>query len=114
MDLTIDAYNRLIEKYRTNKETAGKVSQIFSQGNAALSDPEYEAIVAGFMQNNAIEGLLDHVQPDRLGLRIVPTDQKSLAVALLIKSGYDIAATDKDLDGEIIDGIATKPGSDDV
>ncbi len=114
MDLSIDAYNRLISKYKTNSDTAKKVNQIFSQGKAAFSDPEYEVIVAGFMQNQAIEGLFERIQLDRLGLKVMPADQGQLAIALLTKAGYDIVATDKDLAGEVMDVIARKPGSDDV
>ncbi len=114
MDLSIDAYEKLIDAYRTTKETAGKVNQIFSQGKAEFSDPEYEVVVGGFMENQGIEGLFERVQPDSLGLRVMPTDQKSLAIALLTKRGYDIVATDKDLAGEVVDVIAKKPDSEEV
>ncbi len=114
MDLGIDAYEKLIEAYKTTKETAGKVNQIFSQGKADFSDPEYEAIVAGFMENHAIEGLFERVKLDELGLKVLPTDRKSLAIALLTKRGYDIVATDKDLAGEVMDVVARKDGTVDV
>ena len=59
--MSVEDYNRLLETYRTTKETAGKVTQIFSQGNLTLSDPEYETIVAGFMQNRAIAVSYTHL-----------------------------------------------------
>ncbi|MBN1896166.1 MAG: tyrosine-type recombinase/integrase [Candidatus Aenigmarchaeota archaeon] len=114
MDLNIDEYNRILEKYRTNKETAGKVSQIFSQGNSELSDSEYEAIVAGFMQNNAVAGMFEHVPANSLGLPVMPKDTKSLAVAILIKKGFDIVTKDKDIAGEVADFIARHPQTGEV
>ena len=114
MDMSIDAYKRLLDEYKTDQQTASKVNQIFSQGKSGFSDPEYEAIVAGFMQNQAINGLFERVQIDKLGLRVMPTDQKSLGIALLTKKGYDIVATDKDLAGEVMDIIARKPESGEV
>ncbi len=114
MDLNIDEYNRILEKYRTTRETAGKVSQIFSQGKRELSDPEYEAIVAGFMQNNAIAGMFEHVPANSLGLPVMPKDTKSLAVAILIKKGFDIVTKDKDIAGEVADFIARHPQTGEV
>jgi hypothetical protein len=114
MDLSIDAYEKLIEAYKTTKEIAGKVSQIFSQGRSEFSDPEYEVVVAGFMQNQALEGMFERVKLGELGLKVMPTDQKSLAIALLTKRGYDIVATDKDLAGDVMDIIARKPESGEV
>jgi len=114
MDMNIDAYQKLLEQYRTNQRTASKVNQIFSQGRSDFSDPEYEAIVAGFMQNQAVSGLFERIEINKLGLRVMPSDQKSLGIALLTKKGYDIVATDKDLAGEVMDIIARKPDSNEV
>ncbi len=103
-----------LEKYKTTKETAEKVNKIFTQGKDSLSDPEYEAVVAGFMQNNAMEGMFEHVNVESLGLHAVPDDQKSLAIEILRKRGYNVVATDKDLAGEVMDVIARKPETDEV
>jgi hypothetical protein len=112
--MDIETYGRLIAEYKTTKETAGKVNQIFSQGDPELSDPENDVVVAGFMQNQAIDGTIDHVNPQSLGTAVLPSDPKSLAIALLTKAGYEIVATDKDLAGEVADVIARKTGTDEV
>lgn len=114
MDMNIESYGRLLDKYRTTKETAAKVRQIFSQGKSEFSDPEYEAIVAGFMQNSAVAGMFEHVPANSLGLPVLPTDGKSMGVALLTKRGYDIITKDKDIAGEVADFIAKHPQTDEV
>ena len=51
VDVTIGRYEDIMKAYGATRETAGKVNRIFSQGDPKLSDPEHEAIIAGFLEN---------------------------------------------------------------
>jgi hypothetical protein len=110
-DVTIGHYEEILKAYGASMETAGKVNRIFSQGSQPHADPQYEAVVAGFLENNAIEGVFETVNPDSLGIVIDPSNIKAMALALLDKKGYEIVAKDKDVENEIVDAIARKPGT---
>jgi hypothetical protein len=110
-DVTIGHFEEILKAYGASRETAGKVNRIFSQGSQRHADPQYEAVVAGFIENNAIEGLFETINPDSLGIVVHPADRKAVAMAVLDRKGFEVMAKDKDVGDEIVDAIARRPGT---
>lgn len=110
-DVTIGHYEELMQAYGATRETAGKVNRIFSQGDPKRSDPEHEAIVAGFMENGAIVGMFEAVKPENVGVPSLPRNLKAILPALIDYKGYEIVAREKEVEGEVIDAIARRPGT---
>ena len=103
-------YN-IIKEYGTNKNTIDKIQNIFLQGDSRYSDPEYEAMVSGFLDNNAIS-----IEERKIEKKIVNTNNikgpqkqmKATVIGILRNIGYKIISMERGFMGGIPDVLARK------
>ena len=94
--------------YGASKETMHRVNEIFTDGDRRYLDPEYEAIVAGFIDNNAITiDKKDVGKPSNIltNIKGPQKDMKAVAMELLKKGGYEIKGIEIGFLGGIADVI---------
>lgn len=103
-----------INEYKATQDTITKVHDIFLQGDSRYSDPEYEAIVAGFIDNDAItlrEKTLEIKNVDVNNIRGPQKEMKSIAIGQLEGTGHEIVSIERGFMGGIPDVLARKGDS---
>jgi len=101
----------IIREYKTSDNTIKRVRSIFTQNDIRYSDPEYEAIVAGFLDNNAIsieEKGLEKRPVNVSNIEGPQKEMKALIIDFLKQSGYKIVSIERGFMGGIPDVLAKK------
>jgi hypothetical protein len=93
--------------YNASRKTMNKVNDIFTSGDIRYSDPEHEAIVAGFINNNAIvidrEQIKEKRKVNLKNIKGPQKEMKALAIDLLMKNGLKIKGIEIGFGGGIVD-----------
>jgi hypothetical protein len=103
-----------MKEYKASQNTIKKVQDIFLQGDIRYSDPEYEAIVAGFIDNNAVsieKKTLEKIPIDTFNIRGPQKGMKAAAIGFLRKLGYEIVSIERGFNGVIPDVLAKEGDS---
>lgn len=99
----------IIDSYGASEETMLSLRDIFMQGDIRYSDPEHEAIVAGFIDNSAVSVIKSHIAPEAAPLGGINGPQKeikAIARVLLKRNGYRIKSIERAFGGNIPDILA--------
>lgn len=98
-----------MQKYGASKKTMNEVSEIFIQNDVRYSDPRFEAIVAGFIDNGAIKTRMvsvNRVITHEFDVRGPQKLMKRVVIQLLYERGYNIVAMERAFMGGIVDVLA--------
>jgi len=104
----------VIAAYGASEETMLSIRDIFMQGDIRYSDPEHEAIVAGFIDNDAVSVSKTHISKTHATHRELPLSDikgpqkraKALARAVLQERGYERLVFERAFGGNIPDILA--------
>ncbi|MBU1135441.1 MAG: tyrosine-type recombinase/integrase [Nanoarchaeota archaeon] len=100
-----------VTDYKASGKTMNKINDIFTQGDGRYLDPEYEAIVAGFIDRNAIKMEKKKIFKTPLetkNIRGPQKEMKSIVIAILKERGYKIVSIERGFMGGIPDVLAKK------
>jgi len=110
-------YQDLITKYKASQKTISRVNEIFCQADIRYADLEYEVIVAGFLDNDAISinEKLVTLEPTKMnGIKGPQKGLKSVAIKLLEASGFNVVDLEKAFSGGIADIIARNKSGESI